>query len=137
MNPGKKQRFNRKATFENCIVQLYASYKRKCRTKDIFFGISLEFFKSLIIRDCFYCGAPPRNGFVRTYYTFLYQGIDRKDNGRGYEDLNCVACCLVCNSIKGNNLSHQEMIVVAHALKGYRTLIKLGLERKTQDSLAP
>lgn len=33
---------------------------------------------------------------------FIYQGIDRLDNQKGYEIENCIPCCYVCNKAKGN-----------------------------------
>ena len=31
---------------------------------------------------------------------YSYNGIDRKDNTRGYEPDNCLPCCGLCNRMK-------------------------------------
>jgi 5-methylcytosine-specific restriction endonuclease McrA len=59
----------------------------------------------------------------RTYFTFLYSGIDRKDNEKGYTEENCVPCCKRCNGIKGEWLSYEEMLEVGGLLKnGFKNL---------------
>lgn len=38
--------------------------------------------------------------------------IDRKDNSIGYLESNCVPSCRMCNTIKGEHLTYEEMILV-------------------------
>jgi 5-methylcytosine-specific restriction endonuclease McrA len=42
--------------------------------------------------------------------------IDRKDNAKGYEPDNVVACCFNCNRIKGSFFSADEMKFIAENL---------------------
>ena len=52
--------------------------------------------------DCIYCGAAP-NQIYRTGSwngTFVYNGLDRVDNEKGYTTANTVACCGTCNLAK-------------------------------------
>lgn len=84
------------------------------------FRLSVAEFSQLISANCAYCGGPPRNKLKNRNYIFFYQGIDRLDNDKGYVPGNCVPCCSRCNSIKGEHLSHEEMILVASLLLGLR-----------------
>jgi len=60
-------------------------------------------FDRLTSLPCFYCGCAPsktepaRRGFG----DFIYNGIDRVDNTKGYIPGNVVPCCQACNSAKG------------------------------------
>lgn len=47
-------------------------------------------------------------------------GLDRTDNSKGYLIKNVVPCCGICNSIKGSNLTHSEMIVAMRAVMKLR-----------------
>lgn len=61
--------------------------------------ISLQEYRVLIQQGCEYCGwAIEGHG----------RGIDRMDNSKGYEPGNCTPACGLCNSMKGNALSHHE-----------------------------
>ena len=113
MRPARKNSFN----IEGCENELFCIYRRNCIRRGIEFRLSLAHLKKLTSLPCEYCACPPRNKIKRSRFTFLYQGIDRKDNGQGYVYENVVPCCPRCNSIKGNNLSHEEMLRVAIALK--------------------
>lgn len=47
--------------------------------------------------------------------TYIYQGIDRKNNVVGYTPENCIPCCFVCNKAKGERdmnefVEHCKMI---------------------------
>jgi len=87
-------------------------------------GLSLELFKELASRPCYYCGAPPRhmnafgsvydhdkhgNGVLRTGTYEWWQeqwinanGVDKVVPTDNYKDLsNLVSCCRVCNFMKG------------------------------------
>lgn len=49
-------------------------------------------------------------------YIFYYQGIDRKDNLKGYSKENCVSCCKRCNRAKDvhNQASFLEWIKLVY-----------------------
>jgi len=87
-------------------------------------ALDFETFYALSQQDCYYCGAPPSNqtniasgkakGVGRSLYqkargSFIYNGIDRVDNTRGYTKDNIVPCCKRCNVAK-NNMSLQEFL---------------------------
>lgn len=80
------------------------------RAKDkIEVSISKEEFYSLAKNPCHYCGAPPK---PRLYLTardieLCINGLDRKDNSKGYSINNCVPCCKKCNTAK-STMSYDE-----------------------------
>lgn len=47
-------------------------------------------FNKMSNKNCTYCGIEGPNG------------IDRFDNNKGYQKINCVPCCKHCNYVKGN-----------------------------------
>jgi len=66
--------------------------------------MSLNEYKALCSSPCFYCGeAPSGNPITRLMgkLGIRKNGIDRKDNSKGYEAGNCVSCCTACNRDKG------------------------------------
>lgn len=103
-----------RATFQSGERAAWRAYVRNARGKC--WRLTRRRFAQLIQMNCCYCGAPPRNYIRFLLFTFLYQGIDRMNNAEGYTKGNTVPCCHRCNAIKGNKLSHEEMIFVAQTL---------------------
>ena len=83
-----------------------AAYKKKHK-----FVLTKEEFILLIRADCYYCGAKPSNSYKTSTGRDLlpYQGIDRKDNSKGYTTGNVVPCCIICNKMK-KVMSHDEFV---------------------------
>ena len=94
-------------------------YKNNAKQRNLFFDISKKEFKSLISKNCVYCGAVPKqyNPFLNkkgerrlrsgnSSLEWLEQqyievnGIDRIDSSKGYELENIVTCCGQCNMMK-------------------------------------
>lgn len=74
------------------------------------FRPSLETVFNLIIQDCHYCGTSPKN--MRADYkglTVKRNGIDRKNNNRGYLKSNLLPCCKICNRAK-REMSYEDFI---------------------------
>lgn len=89
--------------------------------------LSIEEVGELVTQKCHYCGSMPSNR-IRSHGKrtgFFYQGIDRKDNEKGYSVDNVVPCCHPCNRLKSDILTHQEMVAVALALGAFRRLLAL------------
>jgi hypothetical protein len=111
---------NRKKPYEwlHNIVRKYAA--KKYPSDPV---ISYEEFLALTTTQvCFYCGAeidwpPPYStrGKRENY------NLDRKDNSRGYPGWNVVVCCSECNRGKSARYTFGEWIVMAAALRRYRT----------------
>lgn len=91
-------------------------YRYNAKRRGVSFSLPLEVFDEIISASCVYCGVPPRCRLSRKLFCFIYQGIDRVNNMRGYEEGNVVPCCKECNFIKGDRLSHDEMLAVARLL---------------------
>lgn len=101
----KKTAEKGKAGFNKLLI----TYKANAKNRNIEFKLSDEDFKKLTSSDCSYCGMEPKtetktnktkNKEVSEFGNYIYNGVDRIDNSKGYELKNCVACCEVCNKMK-------------------------------------
>lgn len=79
-------------------------YRHGAKKRGYSWELSRRDAYNLMIGNCHYCGAPPKN--IRTVdrsvdkQKFIYSGIDRKDNSIGYTLSNSVSCCARCNIAK-------------------------------------
>jgi hypothetical protein len=93
---------NKKKPGDASFSRLYESYKHGAKVRNYSFDLSKEEFRVITSSQCFYCGiepmqeikSPNKNG------EYIYNGIDRVDNSKGYEIGNCVPCCKTCNVAK-------------------------------------
>jgi len=85
------------------------NYKSNAKRRGIEYKLTEEQFKEITQRDCYYCGAKPNNAYHQKWQngTYVYNGIDRIDNTKGYTIDNVVPCCKDCNAAKGK-LTLQE-----------------------------
>lgn len=94
-------------------------YRKGAKRKGHSFRLTDDEAFALFAQACHYCGAPPHNS-INAYLNlkgqprhakhrgrphladaeFLYSGIDRVNNRRGYLPGNCVPCCSTCNTMK-------------------------------------
>lgn len=82
---------------------LFNQYKSRARRTGKSWGLSQEEFVLITSSSCTYCGVEPSQTFLpnrNTHGAYVYNGIDRRDNRRGYEPDNSVACCYTCNVAK-------------------------------------
>ncbi len=79
----------------------YQTYMKRALKKDLEFILTKESFQRIQSESCNYC----KKDNTATHQN----GIDRKDNKRGYTNDNCVSCCGECNYMKGT-LSIDEFI---------------------------
>lgn len=89
---------------ESGFNRLLRNYVRGTRERGIKFELSVEKFRKIVSGNCNYCGATPANKIsddFSEYSEFVYNGIDRMDNFKGYEENNVVSCCGRCNRMKG------------------------------------
>ncbi len=87
------------AAFNN----LYAAYRYGAVKRGLSFVISRVEFYKLTQKNCVYCGKPPsqvRKKMGGCNGDFVYNGIDRIDNARGYEVDNVASCCKMCQNAK-------------------------------------
>lgn len=56
----------------------------------------------IINQNCYYCNIKPSNKYKHghSFGYYLYNGIDRVNNEKGYTIKNVVACCKNCNYMK-------------------------------------
>ena len=88
------------------------------------FDITIEQFKELCHRDCFYCGSAPSNtSWYKNKRSFTYSGLDRLDNDLGYNILNVVPCCIICNRAK-NSMPIEDFLLWIDKLISHNNKIK-------------
>lgn len=82
--------------------EVLTTYRRHARERGLVWSISAVDWHQLTQQPCRYCGALPttRNRAKGTSGEFIYNGLDRADNSRGYEIANIVPCCQICNRAK-------------------------------------
>lgn len=81
------------------------SYQQEARRRGFVFDLDEDTFARMTKQKCAYCGQSPQTihkarGKVSNAVPYIYNGIDRVDNLRGYIVGNCVPCCPVCNRAK-------------------------------------
>ena len=85
--------------------QLWWAYTKEAKNRGKSFTLSEEYFKREIQLPCHYCGSASANvktpARKETTGNFIYTGLDRMDNTKGYEIGNVVPCCKPCNFAKG------------------------------------
>jgi len=81
---------------------LLDGYKRGASSRNLIWDISDDYFKFLTKQNCYYCNEVPASEYKRTSQngSYIYNGIDRKNNNEGYTKSNCVPCCGNCNQMK-------------------------------------
>ena len=85
--------------FRRCLDQ----YKANARHRGLSWELTEEQFRSLTQSPCYYTGEKPSNvKKVRSGEEYVYNGIDRLDNSKGYVIENCVPCCFEINAMKSD-----------------------------------
>lgn len=81
---------------------LYRNYKGSAKIRGLNFELTSDDFLHLIKGNCYYCGDAPNQKVKLKRYSeeFIYNGVDRVDNTKGYTQENCVPCCGICNQMK-------------------------------------
>lgn len=89
---------------EAVFNRVYNDYYQSAKRRNIIFLLSKIELMEITQKDCFYCGSPPhRIKKVRwSNDEFVFNGVDRINSEKGYEQENCVPCCYLCNKMKSN-----------------------------------
>ncbi len=97
---------------------LYNTYKSGAKKRGYDFTLSIETFAKMTSKNCYYCGIKPSNSVqsYSTHSTYIYNGLDRVDNQKGYSEENIVPCCKLCNRAK-SDLTYEEFINWINRLK--------------------
>jgi len=94
---------NKKPPGQSNARTLYSNYRGRSQRRAIKFDLTFEEFLEITQKDCYLCGSPPHQVHrgVRRNGDYIYNGIDRINNKKGYIKGNVQPCCKVCNYIKG------------------------------------
>ena len=93
---------------------VYRSYAGHAASRGHVMELTRDQFLSLTKKDCFYCGKAPSQIKYRgrsRENPYIYNGVDRMDNTKGYTLANAVPCCKMCNRIK---MDHSVEELMAH-----------------------
>jgi hypothetical protein len=91
----------RKAPGWSAMTRIINGYRRHATIKEVPFELTKEQFFQMMQLPCYYCGILPSQVHTHgTWHPFIYNGIDRMDNDKGYTLENVVPCCKVCNRAK-------------------------------------
>ncbi len=105
---------------------VWHEYTSSCKKTGRVFTLTKEEFRHLLQQNCFYCGVEPRqvkqpHRAATTYGQYIYNGIDRVDNNKGYSIDNTVTCCFQCNAAKGT-LTQEAFIAMAHQISKHQQI---------------
>jgi hypothetical protein len=91
-------------------------YKRSAKHRSIEWSLSDEQLYALIESPCYYTGQlPSGKKTAKSGETFLYNGVDRLDNSKGYTPDNCVPCCWEVNRMK-NDMTKERFLELCKAI---------------------
>lgn len=116
-DPVMRKEYNR--VWRNKYNNATASIKRKLSTyvyqdKQYFSTVCDytydELLYTLSTNRCTYCG------------NINDLGLDRLDNSKGHTKDNTVVCCKLCNSLRGNTYTSEEMQLITKLLYQKRTI---------------
>jgi len=86
--------------------RLWHQYRHSKSGMSYQFTLSKDQFKTLVSRECYYCGQQPKTRVYksprRRPVEAQFNGIDRLDSTNGYTEENTVPCCTTCNAAKSN-----------------------------------
>lgn len=77
-------------------MTLIKAYKNGAKHRGYDYNLTDSEAEFFFDKNCYYCGIPPQPNSQG----YVYTGIDRLDNTKGYSKDNCVPCCSMCNTIK-------------------------------------
>ena len=99
---------------------LVRTMKRNAATRNLKWRLTDGQVALLTKQLCHYCGAAPSQTHNRKTWNgnYIYNGLDRADNTKGYTVDNVVPCCKVCNGAKGT-MTVEEFRLWAVRLHGH------------------
>jgi hypothetical protein len=86
-------------------------YKNRAKNGGRTWNLTTEQAEAIFRADCHYCGKEPSHQMRAKKMNggYVYNGIDRIDNSKGYEPGNVVPCCRRCNMAK-NDMPYEEFL---------------------------
>ncbi len=91
--------------------ELYRQYKNGAKVRGLEFNLEYKYFMDVTAQNCNYCGSAPLNTRYNKRWNgkYIFNGIDRVDNSKGYIIGNVVPCCKRCNAAK-SDLSENDFL---------------------------
>jgi hypothetical protein len=87
--------------------KMCSSYRTKDRKSRFEFNLDIKWLiENILFKPCSYCG------------TKDHIGCDRIDNNKGHTKDNVIPCCYVCNTVRGNNFTVDEMKILGKCISG-------------------
>lgn len=98
----KLGREKRKSAGYSARNKLMRKYESQARYRNLEFKLTTDQFNEITKKNCFYCNKVPSQivNIKGCNGEYIYNGIDRLDNSKGYSVENCVPCCGTCNRAK-------------------------------------
>ena len=86
----------------SALNALIGRYKQEAAERDLCFKLGRSQLDQLFKAPCAYCASPPENKIRCKKSVYVYSGIDRINNQKGYTRNNVVSCCSWCQNAKLN-----------------------------------
>jgi len=105
---------------ESSFNSIYIIYRSHAFKSGRVFSLTKDFFRDITKKSCFYCGSEPAQSrkMKKTSIPYVYNGLDRVDNTKGYSIDNVVPCCKTCNFMK-KNLPKADFIEHVHKISNH------------------
>lgn len=88
------------------VSKMISAYRCKDKKRGRVFGLTNDWvLENIIKKPCVYCGDTEN------------VGCDRVDNKKGHTNDNVVPCCASCNTTRGDNFTHFEMLELGDTIK--------------------
>lgn len=97
---------------EAAFNEMLRHMQSTARRRNYEWQLTKEQVHALTQQSCYYCGAKPNQGNYSTVVNgaYIYNGLDRINNDRGYTIDNVVPCCVICNKAKNTLTTEQFKI---------------------------
>lgn len=95
-----------KTTKPSLVNTWFGRCRATARNRSLEFTLTLAYFEATVVLPCYYCGGKPKPRKALQHSPRVadsktaFNGLDRRDNDKGYVRGNVVPCCWVCNRAK-------------------------------------
>lgn len=82
---------------------LINNLKQAAKRRNFEWFLTKDQVRILTKQNCHYCGIEPQQKIIHSHYcngSYIYNGLDRVDNAKGYTIDNVIPCCGTCNYAK-------------------------------------
>ncbi len=110
---------------EGAFNAIFRNYRRGAKARGYGFSLTKKAFRSLTKQNCHYCGQVPARKKKKATYNggYIFNGVDRVNNKKGYTPSNTVTCCWVCNRMK-RTMSEKEFITHTQKVVRYQAKMR-------------